>query len=80
MLKSRAKVKTNLPDIYTVMIVRTGRSPTFFSIRPIAIWLSLASLLLLLGALIYFAFAAGKSSNSPSSALTGQPIVLSDHP
>ncbi len=56
-------MKRRIPESYTVMIVRTDKEPTVFSIQPIAIWLSLASVFALLLASFLLGWSQGQSSS-----------------
>jgi hypothetical protein len=52
-----------IPESYTLMIARTGRDPIVFYCQPIAIWLSIASLLAILGVTFFLGWSLGKASN-----------------
>ncbi|MDX2228140.1 MAG: hypothetical protein NW220_00790 [Leptolyngbyaceae cyanobacterium bins.349] len=55
-------MRRRIPDAYTVMIARTDKEPKIFSVQPIALWISLLSLMTLLLAAFLLGWSQGQSS------------------
>jgi len=59
-------MKRRIQEVYTVMIARTDKAPRVFEVQPIALWLSVSSLVVLLVAAFLLGWLQGQSSTKRS--------------
>lgn len=72
-------MKRRIPAVYTVLIARTDKAPKVFAVQPIALWISVATLVALLVAAFLLGWLQGQSSTkrtvSQSSWMHGSELT-----
>lgn len=59
-------MKRRIPESYTVMIVRTAKTPQVFEVHPIAPWLAAGALVLLIMAVFWCGWLQGQAATRRS--------------